>query len=318
MAAAEPVISASSPTMPEFRARRALPDHEARPGYLGRMMRRLPRGDKRIYVLALGPARRPLGDTVPSHLFDLTGRTALVTGGGSGLGLAIAEGLAAAGARVVLVGRDIAKLHAASERMRGTGAQAGYVACNLLDGSAVAALVEEVKADHGPVDILVNNAGIQHRAAFVEFPRASWDQIIATHLSAPFSLCQAIVPDMIARGHGKIINTLSVMSELGRPTIVPYTAAKGGLKMLTRGLAAELGLHNIQVNGIGPGYFRTELNRALFENPEFDSWVKKRTPAGRWGEPDELVGTAVFLASKASDFVTGQIVFVDGGLTASV
>jgi gluconate 5-dehydrogenase len=145
-----------------------------------------------------------------------------------------------------------------------------------------------------------------------------WDQIIATHLSAPFRLSQAVVPDMIARGSGKIINTLSVMSELGRRTIVPYTAAKGGLKMLTRGLAVELGAHNIQVNGIAPGYFRTELNRALFENPDFDDWVRKRTPAGRWGEPDELVGAAVFLASSASGFVTGQVIFVDGGLTAGV
>jgi gluconate 5-dehydrogenase len=255
---------------------------------------------------------------MPPHLFDLSGRTALITGGGSGLGYAMAEGLAGAGARVILLGRNVEKLRSATDSIAAKGAQAAYVECDLIDPIVIPDVVRQLKADHGPIDILVNNAGVQHRASFAEFPRERWDQIIATHLSAPFSLSQAIVPDMIAGGRGKIINTLSVMSDLGRPTIVPYTAAKGGLKMLTRGLAVELGTYNIQVNGVAPGYFKTELNRALFENRDFDEWVKKRTPAGRWGEPDELAGAAVFLASGASDFITGQVIFVDGGLTAGV
>jgi gluconate 5-dehydrogenase len=251
---------------------------------------------------------------MPGPSFDLSNKTALVTGGGSGLGLAMAEGLAAAGARVVIVGRDAARLERASAGIRA----AGFVPCDLLDRLAIKPLVEAVEREHGPVEILVNNAGIQHRAPVQDFPADAWDRMIATHLSAPFFLAQAVAPGMIARRRGKIINTLSVTSELGRPTIVPYASAKGGLRMLTRGLAVELGPHNIQVNGIGPGYFRTEMNTALMENPEFDAWVKKRTPAGRWGDPAELAGAAVFLASPAADYVTGQVIFVDGGFTASM
>jgi gluconate 5-dehydrogenase len=250
--------------------------------------------------------------------FDLSGRLALVTGGGSGLGLAMAEGLAGAGAKVVLVGRDPDKLARARERIVGEGGAAEIAACDLLDRVAIAPLAERLARDHGPVDILVNNAGIQQRAPVTAFPAEGWDRMIATHLSAPFFLVQALAPGMIERRRGKIINTLSVTSELGRPTIVPYTAAKGGLRMLTRGLAVELGPHNIQVNGIAPGYFRTEMNQALIDNPDFDGWVKGRTPAGRWGDPHELAGAAVFLASSASDFVTGQVIFVDGGFTASM
>ena len=246
--------------------------------------------------------------------FDLSGRVALVTGGGSGLGRAIAAGLAGAGAKVVVVGRDRGRL----ERTAGEIDAAGVAVCDVTDRAAVAALPREVERGHGPIDILVNNAGIQQRAAFPDFPAEGWDRMIATHLSAPFFLSQATVPGMIERGHGKIINTLSVTSELGRPTIVPYASAKGGLRMLTRGLAVELGPKNIQVNGIAPGYFATEMNTALMEDPDFDAWVRKRTPAGRWGEPHELAGAAVFLASRAADFITGQVIFVDGGFTASM
>jgi gluconate 5-dehydrogenase len=246
--------------------------------------------------------------------FDLSGRLALVTGGGSGLGLAMAAGLAGAGAKVVLVGRDAERLARAAGQIQA----AGTAACDVTERTALPGLVAEVERRHGPIDILVNNAGIQQRAPFPDFPAEGWDRMIATHLSAPFFLAQAVVPGMIARGHGKIINTLSVTSELGRPTIVPYTAAKGGLRMLTRGLAVELGPKNIQVNGIAPGYFATEMNTALMQDPDFDAWVRKRTPAGRWGEPHELAGAAVFLASAASNFVSGQVIFVDGGFTASM
>jgi gluconate 5-dehydrogenase len=251
---------------------------------------------------------------MPGPSFDLTGRTALVTGGGSGLGLAMAEGLAAAGARVIIVGRDREKL----ERAKDAIGAAAFAVCDLLDRAAIAPLVASVEREHGPLDILVNNAGIQHRAPVQDFPEEAWDRMIATHLSAPFFLAQRVAAGMIERKRGKIINTLSLTSDLGRPTIVPYAAAKGGLRMLTRGLAVELGPHNIQVNGIGPGYFRTELNRALMDNPEFDAWVKKRTPAGRWGDPSELAGAAVYLASSAADYVNGQVIYVDGGFTASM
>lgn len=250
--------------------------------------------------------------------FDLSRRNALITGGGSGLGLAIAKAVAAAGASVILVGRNSNKLSHACAELCTLGANANWVVCDLLDRGAIAPLIERLERDIGPIDILFNNAGIQHRAPLTEFPAEGWDRIIATHLSAPFFLTQAVVRNMISRSRGKIINTLSVTSELGRAMIVPYTTAKGGLKMLTRGLAVELGAYNIQVNGIAPGYFRTDMNQALMDDPKFDSWVKQRTPARRWGEPDEIGGAAVFLASSASDFVTGQVIFVDGGLTASV
>jgi len=250
--------------------------------------------------------------------FDLHGRNALITGGGSGLGFAIAKSLAAAGASVILLGRNQEKLGRASEELVALGANATYTVCDLLDRNAIAPLIQDLERNVGPLDILLNNAGVQQRAPFTEFPAEGWDRMMATHISAPFFLTQAIARQMIIRGRGKIINTLSIMSELGRPMIVPYTTAKGGLKMLTRGLAVELGAHNIQVNGIAPGYFRTEMNQALMDDPKFDTWVKQRTPAQRWGEPDEIGGAAVFLASGASDFVTGQIIFVDGGFTASV
>jgi gluconate 5-dehydrogenase len=254
---------------------------------------------------------------VPSS-FDLHGRNALITGGGSGLGFAIAKALVAAGAGVILLGRNSEKLSRASEELIALGATATFTVCDLLDRGAIAALTEHLERDVGPIDILLNNAGVQQRAPFTEFPAEGWDRMIATHLSAPFFLAQAVARSMIVRRRGKIINVLSIMSELGRPMIVPYTTAKGGLKMLTRGLAVELGAYNIQVNGIAPGYFRTEMNQTLMNDPKFDSWVKQRTPAKRWGEPDEVGGAALFLASAASDFVTGQVIFVDGGFTASV
>ncbi len=250
--------------------------------------------------------------------FDLSGRVALVTGGGSGLGRAIADGLAGAGARVVIVGRNADKLAAAVSDMTGQGASAASAVCDLTDREAVARLGPEVEAQHGPIDILVNNAGIQRRMPALDFTAGDWDLMLATHLSAPFFLVRSVAPGMLARRRGKIVNTLSLMSELARPSVAPYTAAKGGLKMLTKAFAVEFGPHNVQVNGLAPGYFATELTRPLVEDPEFDGWLRARTPLRRWGRPEDLAGAAVFLASSASDFVTGQVLFVDGGMTASV
>lgn len=251
-------------------------------------------------------------------LFDLAGKTALVTGSGGGLGLVMARGLAGYGARVILHGRNPVKLDAAVGAMAEAGLEAHGSAFDITDTKAVTQGVEDIAGEHGPIDILVNNAGLQIRAPLEEFPEDGWDDIMATNLKAPWLLARAAVGAMIERGAGKIINVCSVQSELGRPTIAPYTASKGGLKMLTRGMAIEWAKHNIQVNGIGPGYFATELNRALIEDAAFNDWVCKRTPAGRWGEPHELAGAAIFLASAASDYVNGQILYVDGGMLAVV
>ena len=250
--------------------------------------------------------------------FDLSGRVALITGGGSGLGLAIARGLAAAGARVVLNGRGRAKLDAAVATLRDEGHAAEAADFDVADSGAVRVGVAEVAARVGAIDILVNNAGVQHRAPIVDFSDADWRRLMATNLDAPFYMARAVIPAMQARRAGKIINIGSLMSSLARPTTVPYQVSKGGIAMLTRGLAVELAPHNIQVNAIAPGFFRTEMNSALTGNPEFTAWVEKRTPAGRWAEPGELAGAAVFLASQAAAFVTGQVLYVDGGFTAGM
>ena len=251
-------------------------------------------------------------------LFDLSGKIALVTGSGQGIGLALAEGLAAAGAHIVLNGRDAAKLETARAAIAASGAKVSAQAFDVTDHAAAEAGIAAIERDVGPIDILINNAGTQIRAPFNEFPVEEWRRMIATNLDSVFYVTQAVTKRMVPRGRGKVINIGSVMSELGRPTIVPYTATKGAVKTMTRGLAAELGKHNIQINAIGPGYFATELNKALTADEAFTSWIKSRTPAGRWGETKELVGAAIFLSSAASDFVNGHLLMVDGGLTTVV
>jgi len=251
-------------------------------------------------------------------LFDLTGRVILVTGSSQGLGYTLARGLAQAGATVILNGRSPARLDEAVAGLREVGLDARGYAFDVTDGPAVASAIARIEREVGPIDVLVNNAGIQRRAPLEQFDTAVWREVLDTNLTAPFLVGQQVARGMIARGAGKIINICSLMSEVGRATIAPYATAKGGLKMLTRAMATEWAQYNIQVNGIGPGYFKTEMNRALFEDEQFDAWITARTPARRWGEPEELIGPAVFLASEASSFVNGQIIYVDGGILASL
>ena len=254
-----------------------------------------------------------------NSLFDITGRLAFVTGSSRGLGNALAVGLAEAGARVVLHGRDAAALAAAQERLTAiTGEETPAVSFDVTDQAAVSDGVAALVAEHGVPDVLVNNAGIQRRAPFNDFDPADWDDIVAANLSSAFYVSQQITRGMAERGSGKVINIGSVQSMLARQTIAPYTATKGGLVMLTKGMAADLARFNIQVNAISPGYFATEMNKALVEDEAFNAWVINRTPAQRWGKFEELVGTLVYLASDASSFVSGQNIFVDGGMTSVV
>ncbi len=251
-------------------------------------------------------------------LFDLRGRRALITGSSQGIGLALARALGSAGAAVVLNGRDTGKLAAAAAALRGEGVRVETAAFDVTDPTAVATAVERLEDGPGGLDVLVNNAGIQRRAPLEDFPEATWHELMRTNLDSVFYVAQAVGRRMIARGRGKIINICSVQSELGRPGITPYAASKGAVKMLTKGMCAEWARHGLQINGIGPGYFATELTQALVADSEFSAWLCRRTPAGRWGRVEELAGVAIFLASAASDFVNGQIIYVDGGMTSVV
>ena len=254
-----------------------------------------------------------------SDLFSLAGRLALVTGSSRGIGLTLAGGLAREGARVVVHGRDQATLDVARRKISDeTGAEVFTARFDLTDASAVDAGITRVEAEAGPIGILVNNAGIQKRGPFVDFSLADWNDLVATNLTSAFLVGQRVARGMVERGAGKIINIGSVQSQLGRPGIAPYAATKGGIAMLTKGMCADLGPSGVQVNALAPGYFATELTKALVDDEEFSAWVRTRTPAGRWGNTDDLVGTLVFLASGASDFVNGQIIYVDGGMTAVV
>jgi gluconate 5-dehydrogenase len=256
-------------------------------------------------------------NTLAANPFDLTGSRALVTGGGSGLGLAIARGLGRAGSRVVINGRNRDKLATAARALAADGIDASVAPFDVTDAAAVAAAIASLEGDGGPVDILVNNAAMNQRKLLEQFTPEEWRALMAANLDGPFLVTRALLPAMKARRRGKIVNICSLAADLGRPNIVPYAASKGALRMLTRALAVELAPSNIQVNGISPGFFRTEMNTPLIADAEFSAWVARRTPAGRWGEPPEIAGAAVFLASSAADYVTGHVLYVDGGFSAA-
>jgi gluconate 5-dehydrogenase len=251
-------------------------------------------------------------------LFDLAGRRALVTGSSQGIGLALAHGLAQHGATVVLNGRDARKTQAAVDGLQASGYAAESAVFDVTDAQSAAESVDRIEAELGPIDILVNNAGMQYRAPLEDFPIEQWDALMLTNVSSIFYVSRAVARHMIARRRGKIVNIASVQSELARPNIAPYTATKGAVRNLTRGMSTDWAKHGLQVNALAPGYFKTPLNQALVDDPKFSAWLEGRTPAGRWGEVDELVGAAVFLSSDASSFVTGQMLMVDGGITTSL
>lgn len=251
-----------------------------------------------------------------SALFGLQGKTALITGSSKGLGLVFARGLGQAGATVVLNSRNQENLHKAVKKLSGEGINAFGYPFDITRSDEINKNVGAIEKEVGPIDILVNNAGVQLRGDLAQIEESVWRTVIDTNLTGAFLTAQQVVKGMIARKSGKIINICSLMSELGRNTTGPYTSSKGGLKMLTKAMVADWAKHNIQINGIGPGYFITEMTQVLADNPEFDSWLKKRTPAERWGKPEELVGTLIFLASDASNFINGQIIYVDGGILA--
>ena len=247
-------------------------------------------------------------------LFDLTGRRALVTGSSQGIGLALARGLASAGAEVVLNGRDTAKLQAAADGLPG----ARTLAFDATNHAEVRAAIDGFETATGAIDILINNAGMQFRAPLEEFPADAFERLLQTNIASVFHVGQACARHMIARGRGKIINIGSVQTALARPSIAPYTATKGAVGNLTKGMATDWAKYGLNCNAIAPGYFDTPLNAALVADPAFSAWLEKRTPTGRWGRVEELVGAAIFLASEAASFVNGQILYVDGGITASL
>jgi gluconate 5-dehydrogenase len=251
-------------------------------------------------------------------LFDLTGKRALITGSSQGIGFALARGLAGAGAEIVLNGRTVERLEAAAERLRGEGASVRTLAFDATDHAAVRAAVDGFEAETGAIDILVNNAGMQHRTPLEDFDPEIFERLMRTNVSTVFNVGQAVARHMIGRGAGKIVNICSVQTALARPGIAPYTASKGAVANLTKGMAADWAKHGIQVNGLAPGYFKTELTSALVADEAFTAWLSQRTPAGRWGDVEELVGACVFLAAPASSFVNGHILFVDGGMSACV
>ncbi|MBN2010123.1 SDR family oxidoreductase [candidate division KSB1 bacterium] len=253
-----------------------------------------------------------------NSLFDLNKKIALITGSSQGIGLTLAQGFAQAGATVVLNGRNTDKLSKAKEFLHHAGIHVYAIKFDVTNEDQIIAGVNRIESEVGPINILVNNAGVQIRGPLESFTKQSWQKILDTNLTGAFLTSKVVVKRMIESKNGKIINICSMQSILARPTIAPYATAKGGLKMLTQSMATEWGKYNIQANGIAPGYFKTELTKTLVEDDTFNTWLCQRTPANRWGEPHELIGAAVFLASDASSYVNGHILFVDGGMAACV
>lgn len=249
-------------------------------------------------------------------LFDLSGQTALVTGSSMGIGFALARGLAQAGARVILNARNPEKLEEARKTLSDEGFSIDTLCFDVTEADAVKGAIDDYEANNGPISILINNAGMQFRTPLEEYPVDTFDRLMRTNVNSIFYVSQAVGNHMIARGYGKIVNIASVQTAMARPGIAPYTTSKGAVANLTKGMATDWAKHGLTCNAIAPGYFDTPLNAALVADPEFCAWINKRTPTGRWGQIEELVGACVFLTSSASSFVNGQTLFVDGGMTA--
>ena len=252
------------------------------------------------------------------QLFDLTGRTALVTGSSMGIGFALARGMAKAGAKIILNARDQARLEESAARLRAEGAEVDTLVFDATDAAGARAAIDGYEAQTGPIDILVNNAGMQHRTPLEEFPVEAFDRLMRTNVNSAFYVGQAVARHMIGRKSGKIINIASVQSAIARPGIAPYTASKGAITNLTKGMSTDWAKYGLNCNAIAPGYFDTPLNAALVADADFSAWLEKRTPAGRWGKVEELVGACIFLASDAASFVNGHTLFVDGGISTSL
>jgi gluconate 5-dehydrogenase len=250
--------------------------------------------------------------------FSLENKTALVTGSSKGIGKALAKALAQAGAQVILNGRDVKALQSTFDEFKALGLKVQMSAFDVTDEFAVDAAVDTFEKTHGAIDILVNNSGIQIRSPLENYATADWNKLMATNLSSVFFVSRAVVQHMIPRKAGKIINVVSVNAEHARYSIAPYSASKGAIKMLTKGMCVDWAKHGIQINGLGPGYFETEMTAPLVADKDFTAWVEKRVPTGRWGKVEELGGAAVFLASGASNFVNGHTLYVDGGITATL
>ncbi|PUE36703.1 glucose 1-dehydrogenase [Limnohabitans sp. Hippo4] len=250
--------------------------------------------------------------------FQLNGKLALITGSSAGIGFALARALGEAGSHVVINGRNAEKVSAAAQALKDEGLNVSEFVFDVTDAKSVTTAVNDIEAQLGAIDILVNNAGMQIRGPLHEYKDEDWHTLMRTNLDSVYYVGKTVAQKMIPRGRGKIINICSVQSELGRPGIAPYTASKGAVKMFTKGMAIDWGQFGIQVNGIGPGYFKTELNQKLVDDPQFSSWLVGRTPSRRWGDVEDLGGAAVFLASDASKFVNGHILYVDGGVTATL